>query len=232
MVRYCAERRHEPIARLDARPATATPRRVEPTKPLAGSRLREAIFKATPAAGSGKPSNEYRRLQRRDFKEYSLGHQKMYTVPIELLKNVTAKYRILDVGFGIGFGLERMLEAGIVESYVGVEPVADSFAYVREKFGSLPNIRLVNDDWLTVSETNLEPADYVFCIEVVEHLPEQVVGPFLRKLARFTKRALFLSTPDCERSSHGTRTERQWIGALSAAGLKEQLNGTGLILLE
>ena len=53
-----------------------------------------------------------------------------------------------------------------------------------------------------------------------KHLPAVDVPAFLAKLARFTRRNLFLSTPDRSRSSHGTRTTAEWRTALADAGLR------------
>lgn len=164
--------------------------------------------------------NEFQALRRRGFRDYSKGHQRMYLWPIEILRSGGRRYTILDVGFGIGWGLERMLEAGIVQTYVGIEPVAESFQYVEERCRGRPDVKLIQGNWLTLNEGVCKPADFTFCIEVVEHLATSDVHPFLSKLRRFTLQNLFLSTPDRHRSRHGTRSTDEWISALTLAGFR------------
>jgi 2-polyprenyl-3-methyl-5-hydroxy-6-metoxy-1,4-benzoquinol methylase len=73
-------------------------------------------------------------------------------------------------------------------------------------------------DWLSFPED--EMFDYTFCIEVVEHVAAEQVMPFLMKLRRHTKRNLFLSTPDSDRSSHGVTTAAIWKARLREAGFE------------
>lgn len=229
LLRYCARRTGVAIGSLSAPGAQPDPCvLLDPTLPQAfqlSADSRKTAPTDLPAAGA-KECNEFRALQRRGFKDYSVGHRRMYTSPISLIQTKNKRYRILDVGCGIGFGLQQMLKADVVESYVGVEPVQESFEYIREQFGKLPNVRLLNQDWLQVRAESLEPADYVFCIEVVEHLAPQMVLPFLKRLALFTKKNLFLSTPDRTFSKHGTRSTEEWQASLAQVGLNSVAVGS------
>ena len=221
LLRYCAKRTGEPVATLSlvAEPNDFCPSAPIPCRTDARATATPNAAKATPESNvADKECNEFKALQRRGFKDYSLGHRRMYTCPISLLQSKGKRYRILDVGCGIGFGLEQMLRAGIVENYVGVEPVRDSFQYVQERFGKLPNVQLLNQDWLEVRTESLTPADYTFCIEVVEHLAPQSVLPFLKRLSLLTKKNLFLSTPSRLTSKHGTRSTKEWRKALAQVG--------------
>jgi len=156
----------------------------------------------------------------RGYKDYSLGHQKMYTGPVELLTNEKQRFRVLDVGTGIGFGLRRMVDANVLESYVGIEANRETFDYVS----GLPwpaHVKIHFGSWLDLPDDALEPADYGFCIEVIEHIEEPLVAPFLAKLRRNVKRNLFLSTPDIRETTHGTATADEWRVRIKAAGFSE-----------
>jgi 2-polyprenyl-3-methyl-5-hydroxy-6-metoxy-1,4-benzoquinol methylase len=209
------------LTQINPEPHASTPK-VVPTSAPSLPATDSAPMASTKVAESSKRDrrqcNEFAALKRRGFRDYSLGHRRMYNCPITLLRSQGRRYSILDVGFGIGYGLQEMLNADVIGEYTGIEPVSDSFQYTSQKFGHLANVRLINQGWLEVPDRELTPADYVFCIEVVEHLPDDMVLPFLAKLARFTKRNLFLSTPDRERSAHGTRTTAEWRAALTEAG--------------
>src|SRR5690606_36363266 len=78
-------------------------------------------------------SKEFDRLRGRKFRDYSIGHQRMYTTAIEKIKAERGGAMPLDIfeaGFGIGWGLQQMDKAGVIGRYVGVEPNAGSFSYV------------------------------------------------------------------------------------------------------
>lgn len=167
-------------------------------------------------------AREFRELRRRKFKPYSAGHQAMYEVPIALMKrNERSKpaYLILDVGFGIGWGLDRMVEEGVVSSldrYVGYEPDRESFDHVAGRHGKRSGVTLINERYGAASGL---PFDHVFCIEVIEHVALHAQGDFVAALrAASHGGTLWLSTPDSDRSDHGVRPAREWHAMLKAAG--------------
>lgn len=175
---------------------------------------------------AGVECNELTAMSRRIAKtgkpDYSVGHKRMYLAAIELLKGNPCT--VLEVGFGIGYGLELMLKAMSLSRYVGVEPCQDSFKYVNDqittgdllKFAkTITTVELIQQHW---SEANVEPADYSFCIEVIEHVPEAALPLFLWKLRQKTLKNLFLSTPDSTRSKHGVKTQAEWIEMLRRHG--------------
>src|SRR5262245_33601462 len=96
-----------------------------------------SVVNSTLGSGPSLDCNEYLALMRRRGKDYSKGHRIMYEVPIVALTG--QRRRILEAGFGIGWGLERMLRADIVETYVGYEPNIDSFNYVIQQHGNKPH---------------------------------------------------------------------------------------------
>lgn len=176
----------------------------------------------------GKPCNEYRSMQRRGGRAYSEGHQRMYLGPIALIQSARAdKVNILDVGSGIAWGAEQMLRAGIVRNYLGVEPCKESFNHGVKFIESLPEavkqgatVAWSNKPFLDLPAVWDTPRDYVFCIEVLEHVPEADLPEFLLRLRHFTGRNAFISTPDIRTSSHGTATAEVWEERLTKAGFK------------
>lgn len=159
--------------------------------------------------------NEYASLVRRKFADYSLGHRIMYETPIKLL---TGKKRtIIEAGFGIGWGLDRMIEADIISDYVGCEPHPESFQYVFNRHGGRPGIKLNHEPF----GRGFGHADHVFCIEVIEHVPMERHAAFIQAL-RESGKTLWMSTPDVERvPSEGVRKASEWKGLLKAGGYSE-----------
>jgi cyclopropane fatty-acyl-phospholipid synthase-like methyltransferase len=160
--------------------------------------------------------NEYDNLKRRNFEPYSDGHQVMYEVPIALLAN--KRWTICEAGFGIGWGLGRMIEEGIVAQYVGFEPCADSFEYVRK-------IHHGNEQ-LTLHKRGFEypgqKFDHVFCIETIEHVPMDGHAKFLSDLRKTTGRTLWFSTPDIRKhKTEGVRIWEEWKTMLHEAGFRD-----------
>jgi SAM-dependent methyltransferase len=170
------------------------------------------------------PSFEAREHEKRGGAPYSFGHRQMYRAPIELLKG-QPDLDILEIGTGIGYGLEQMMNAGFVARYYGVEPDADAFALaqsISQQF-SQQDLTLWNRDWLRLTrETpgSVPICDYAFCIEVIEHIAATDVPEFLREIRQRTRRGLFLSTPDAVTSLHGVATRDEWKKALHAAGFE------------
>lgn len=139
----------------------------------------------------------------------------MYEAGLVLLDQSTAS--VLDIGSGIGWGCKRARELGFAGKWTGIEPCQDSFDYLTRVYG--------NDQRTTwhcagLMEAPVEPVDYVFCIEVVEHLPPDRVGAFLRRIRSLCNRGAWISTPDADTSDHGTFTRSQMVDALKAAGFE------------
>lgn len=167
-------------------------------------------------------ARELRELRRRGYRPYSAGHQAMYEVPLALMRrNERSKqvYLILDVGFGIGWGLDRMIEEGIVgslDSYVGYEPDRESFDFVAGRHGHHSSVTLINEPFRAASGI---PYDHVFCIEVIEHVPLDEQDLFLTALCKAAcGGTLWLSTPDSDRCDHGVRPTAEWRQMLARAG--------------
>lgn len=167
-------------------------------------------------------STEYQALLKRNYQPYSIGHRRMYLAPMMLL--LDKKHDILDVGFGIGWGLDEMMKAQLINRYVGYEPDRESYEYVAQRYGKTKNVKLLNapfdEDAAVEVEGMFDPA-HVFCIEVIEHVPMDGHDDFLRLLWRTTVRkgaTLWLSTPESDRFSHGVRTKDDWNERIHRAG--------------
>lgn len=163
----------------------------------------------------GEPAlvcNELEALNAREQQDYSWGHQVMYLAPVMMLSG--KRFDILDVGFGIGFGLRQMIGNDCFRNYVGYEPCEDSFRYVADQFGHVENVELINapfegSDWRF---------DYSFCIEVIEHVERDAASLMLERIKDSTNEALFLSTPDVEHCNHGVYTEAEMAAMLKGSG--------------
>jgi hypothetical protein len=172
---------------------------------------------------AGYESKEYERLVKRGFKPYSKGHRMMYEHAIDYIKKAAKPFTIFEAGFGIGWGLNRMLEEGIIESYVGCEPNTDSFKYTEGNHGLNPRVDLYNlgfEECLAHGEEPLPQYNAAFCIEVIEHVPLDEQLAFLKGLRSITPR-LWLSTPDKDRvPSEGVRTMKGWVALIKEAGFE------------
>ncbi len=162
--------------------------------------------------------SELEQLKKRKGVDYSFGHQQMYRGPIEMIMpdSINKPISILDIGFGIGFGFREMMYRGFFSNiksyYFGIEPDKDSFDFVEETlfkraphaFTNPTNVFGMN---CKVNEVRWERKntefDYSFCIEVIEHMTEQELHELLVILWTYTKQAVFLSTPDPQKSKEG-----------------------------
>lgn len=152
---------------------------------------------------------EYQQLQKRKGMPYSRGHQLMYDGPIKLLSD--KRHNILDIGFGIGYGLRNMILMDVINKYVGCEPDKDSFDYTYEEISKMEQKertkRVHLQNCIFNNLIHNDEFDYTFCIEVIEHMSESAIHELLSKVHACTKDAFFLSTPDKHKSKEGKFTE-------------------------
>lgn len=109
---------------------------------------------------------------------------------ITALIRETGATRMLDAGCGEGFLLHHLRQEGLAPRYFGADISADALAWGREN--------LLADLAANVSDIHHLPYGdnsfpLVLCLEVLEHIPDSVVG--LRELARVSADALILSVP-------------------------------------
>lgn len=176
-----------------------------------------------------KEPTEYEHLVSRQFKDYQPMHQALYKVIVELLRNKPAN--ILEIGFGIGYGLHELLKANCINTYFGIEKDKDCFDYVRNyiptKYWDSSTILLENNNWLTYDGVTFTTYckylfDFSLCIEVIEHLnnKEEVIQT-INKISKYTKKYLFLSTPDKNTDPHGKFTKQEVKEIILNSGFKE-----------
>lgn len=94
---------------------------------------------STTHAGRGDEFNgdgdEYNRLKKRNFADYSMGHRRMYQGAIMLIGGgeTVREANVLEVGTGIGWGLSKMLDDLSINTYVGVEPCSSCLKHVKDE---------------------------------------------------------------------------------------------------
>lgn len=133
----------------------------------------------------------------------SYGHRAMYLGPAALMSAVRPS--VIDIGCGDGYGYHALVSHDAVSSYWGIDSNPDDIAKARQLLVD-PNHVVVCGDWLAYPESELQPADFVFCVEVLEHLLPECRKACIEKCARFARRNIFLSTPPADRNDHGKLT--------------------------
>lgn len=182
----------------------------------------------------GMYGNEYKKYLGRNGRPYSDAHRGKYRVISELLKGKPAN--ILEIGVGIGWGLERLLNKNCIKKYYGVEVTKDCISFLDKKLKSYDKNKftIVNDDWLNISKKEVkkyfsgEKVDFSICIEVIEHNPPAAYLEFVKKIHVLTKEVLFLSTPSG--GKHSKLSIEECTNLLKEAGFQSVIvftrNGT------
>jgi len=126
-----------------------------------------------------------------------LDHPIKVPVQAAAYRLATRKYlgrgdRVLDVGFGLGYGMVSMAEkAG---ELVGIEIDRRAVSRGQELVEKVPQIVAVKHyDGRTIPY-NDNSFDVVTCVDVLEHVPDYEA--FLREMLRVSGRVVFLSTPN------------------------------------
>lgn len=144
----------------------------------------------------------------RDGGPYSSWHQKLYAAAASLVSTKVAS--VLDVGCGVGVGLDILRRTGHEGRWTGLDPMGVPPASLG------PQDRYESGDLVGLA-SSLPPSDHVWCVEVLEHLPGDPMA-FLRALRALTRVSAFVSTPNSDLNKHGTRSAAEWAGMLRAAG--------------
>ncbi|HEC65489.1 MAG TPA: class I SAM-dependent methyltransferase, partial [bacterium] len=99
---------------------------------------------------------------------------------------------VLDVGFGLGYGLQIM--AAKVNKLIGLEVDARAVDHGRRIFKGHPRIKqvlLCNGEGIPFKDKSF---DVVTCVEVLEHVEDYKV--LLLQMVRVSKRLIFITTPN------------------------------------
>ena len=172
--------------------------------------------------------NEYKKMLKRKGRPYSDAHRSKYRVIAELLKDKPAD--ILEIGPGIGWGLQRLLKKGCIKKYMGIDAVEDCVTHLKKKFNSSlkGKGKIIHKDWVDAPVDKIkkyfeeDKIDFILCIEVIEHNPYDLEKYlyFLKKIHDLTKRTLFYSTPNSRTDNHGKLTNEESLKLLKQAGFK------------
>lgn len=100
--------------------------------------------------------------------------------------------RVLDVGFGLGYGMIRMAEAA--SELVGIETDRRAVSRGQELVEKVPQIVAVKYyDGQTIPYDD-NSFGVVTCVDVLEHVPDYVA--FIQEMVRVSGRVVLLSTPN------------------------------------
>lgn len=213
-------------------------------------------YAATTHGGRGNESasgegDEFSRLMKRGGQEYSEGHRRIYLGVITMLggEDTLRRAVILEVGSGIGWGLQNMLQEISMAKYVGFEPCRKCIEYIdtevvkrwkkqqnahksrlsakKQALYLSPTIHLINEYFTDMDDVKVTSvlsgrADFSFCVEVAEHVEPTERLTLLTKLRKHTLHALFLSTPNKDtRPKDGALSAEQWGELLAIAGFSK-----------
>lgn len=150
-------------------------------------------------------------------RQISYGHRAMYLGPAALLAG--AKVSVIDVGCGDGYGYHALREShSSLASYWGIDSNPNDIAHIQ-KLITEPHHIAVCGDWLSYPEHSIPPSDFVFCVEVLEHVPADRRRACIEKCARLARRNVFISTPPADRNEHGRLTIPECRDLIRSVGL-------------
>ena len=149
-------------------------------------------------------------------RQISYGHRAMYLGPAALMGH--RGMSVIDVGCGDGYGYHALVSHNAVSRYWGIDDNPNDIEKARRLLVS-PSHVVMCGDWLTYPETAIEPADFVFCVEVLEHLGPQERLVCVAKCGRLARRNVFISTPPSDRNDHGAMTIPECKDLIRTAGL-------------
>ncbi len=136
---------------------------------------------------------------------------------VNAIKSLGAK-TVVEIGSGLGPFLVAAQSAGLDAIGLGCSPFERDYAISR----GVPPERYLLDDATTAM---LPQVDAIYCIEVLEHIPEPQLGPMLDQIAAKCRWFYFSSTPhpadDDATWGHVTiKTKAEWIELFSRHGLR------------
>ncbi len=123
-------------------------------------------------------------------------------------KYTRADDSVLDVGFGLGYGLQLMAESARRLSGIEVDPRTISNA--QRLLRDLPQIGEIRQYDGRVIPYNDNSFDVVTCVDVIEHVPDYT--NLIAEMLRVSSRTVFISTPNRrpEYTRPNGRPKNQW----------------------
>lgn len=115
---------------------------------------------------------------------------------------------LVDIGCGAGIMLAQLKRRCAAIRLVGLEPDAKSAEIARE---SHPYAQIFCEDVQAFAVRQSAAFDYAVCLDVLEHIPDDAVGPFVRSCARLLKPGgrLIVHVPHQEQF-HPIRAMSRW----------------------
>lgn len=131
--------------------------------------------------------------------------------------------RLVDLGCGCGVYSELFRRKGAeVVAIDGVLPPRE------ESFPVPIELR----DLTAAFENEWGEFDLALCLEVAEHIPERLVDPFLRNIARFSDTLVLSCAPPNQGGKHhvNEQPKRYWVRRLADRGFAYNRKRTGVFL--
>jgi 2-polyprenyl-3-methyl-5-hydroxy-6-metoxy-1,4-benzoquinol methylase len=125
---------------------------------------------------------------------------------------------VLEIGSGLGPFLIGAKTEGLDAAGMGCSPFERDFALTQ----GVPPERY---ELATVDKYQLSPVDAVYCVEVLEHIPDAELVPLLQELADNCRWFYFSSTPhraadDSQWGHINLKSRQEWIDLFQRHGLK------------
>lgn len=104
--------------------------------------------------------------------------------------------RVLDMGCGVGYGVDIIATNGNPLSILGFDIDNETIEYAKAYYQKSTKIKFIKDDVLNFSNIPKQTFDIVTCFEVIEHISEQekVLNNIVNSLNE--SGILFISTPN------------------------------------
>lgn len=131
----------------------------------------------------------------------------------------------LDLGAGCGVYADALTKLGVrVVAVDGVRPPED------EAFPMDLRLR----DLTEPIEDLKGPFDLTLCLEVAEHIPEDLSAGFLRNVTRFSDLVAISCAPPGQGGTHhvNERPKRYWVGRFAELGFRYDRAATGVLVEE
>lgn len=142
--------------------------------------------------GSGLPKTNLKQYQ--NFADWATEHLMMYQAFLPICKKKNPG-RVLDIGSGLGYA-SLALAHYFKNSKVFALDYDEEAVFIAKKFNSHPRLNFLFQDFFNFSSE--EKFDYIFALEVLEHIKAEEHDQFMKKCLKLLERngLLFISTPN------------------------------------